>query len=196
MCVCLGGGDTHGECLTDFLNNTVWRWLVQYNSWLGWSLDMLQERERLKVYVHPRAFLRGEQETLTSRAYRRAQSRDSANVVIEYADDEEDGGGVWVGVMLKFVRICYLDDNGADMVRPLRFALIDFYKRGAKVKPIVDYDYGTVYRAIKGSFDDRYRSFPVPISSIRSKLIYTTEKEVRGDQLMYFVAYNHNSGVL
>ena len=169
--------------------------------WSGWSAEELQGSV---VHVHARASLEDE-EILSSRAYGRAKSKDSAHVFVRYEYDDEHTQD-HVGVIVKFLRFQQRHEDGMPSLRPLRVALIDFYEY---VKPVldsvgdVDEDWGPVHKVLLGEggqprVDEA--SFPCKIADIKGKLVYADGVAgvgpQKGQRVRYLTTYNHLSGLL
>jgi hypothetical protein len=177
---CLGGGaeysrNSHKPLLSgqgawaplsreDFVDR-VRRLLVCENraecQLLGWAENDLIDEQLLRVRIYKHAQLRS-YEQATSRLYQTSKagvtSCDSSHVLIAYQYVGANGvefDEQWLGQVAFFVTIEKLLDEERHPIDeahpPLRFAIVDFF---VQQQPYVDEDFGTLYLAQPGEWDD------------------------------------------
>lgn len=170
--------------------------------WGGWTEEFVRSAI---VYVHPRALL-AEEEILSSRAYGRAVSKDSAHVYVKYKDVDEVERD-HVGSIVKFLRFeMSQEEAGLPVLCPLRVALIDFFEF---IDPVlnsageVDEDWGLVHKVMLGADGSPHvqdASFPCRISDVGGKLVYADGVAGvgphKGSRIRYLAPYHHLSGIL
>lgn len=141
----------------------------------GWTDDMLQQPA---VFVHQRARLRDE-EVLTSLQYSRSSTRDSADVLIDFAVS-----GVQIGRVSQYLRIVAVAADGKE--RTLRVAPVDLYKR---LEPYRDRDIGDPIHRATYSKDPAVMftsmEYAVDVSTISTKVTQCKQRVAQKTVLLY-----------